>query len=281
VGGEAGFVPGLGGSVSVAGAPTYDDPLCDRAAAWSGEQALANVSTPDADERLLAMTHDALTIVFSRDDALLVADRQSASADFGEPVVLTLPEPYTHLRGVALQDDGLSVIVVESEGKLFADMTRAARTGAFAGAAKSSRFETLAESSRQFGQLSSPVLAPDGSLYFTEIGPSTSRVRRSVLSADGTYFESPGELLDTVSLGGNDGLSKLVQSVSSDERTLFFFDEALGHTVGLWNSSPGGPFTEPTEFPELVSAFSDGACSHLYGTREQNDSLDVIALTAE
>jgi hypothetical protein len=280
VGGEGGIGHlGLGGTVTAAGAPMYDDPLCDREASWSGDAPLANISTPDADERLLGMTFDALTVVFSRGDALLVADRASATADFGTPVAVTLPEPYTHTRGVALRSDGLAMIVVEAEGKLFADVTRSARSGTFDGEPDPARFLAVAENSELFsGKLSSPVLAADGSLYFTQIGPSSSRVFHSHLAEGDALFEVPAMSEDTVTLGGEDGKSKLTQSVSSDERTLFFFDEALGHTVGLWNSGPATPFVDPAEFPELLSVFSVAGCTHLYGTREVGGSLDVVLL---
>jgi hypothetical protein len=279
-GGEGGaFDPGLGGSLTIGGAPVYDDPLCDRAASWTGDTALPNVSTPEADERLLAMTHDALTLVFSRDDALLVADRKTTTADFDAPVAVTLPEPYTHARGIALQDDGLGMIVVDAEGKLFADVPRVARSGTFAGEPDSARFAAVAENTALHkGTLSSPVLAPDGSLYFTEIGPSSSRVLHSHLAAGDQYFEVQDQAEDIAVLGGKDGKSKLTQSVSSDERTLFFFDEALGHSVGVWNSVPGETFTLVAEFPDLESVFSTAACAQLYGTRELAGSLDVVLL---
>lgn len=280
VGGEGGIGHlGLGGTVMVGGAPTYDDPLCDRQATWGDEAPLSNVSTPDADETLLAMTHDGRTIVFSRDDALLVADRASATATFGAPVAITLPEPYTHARGVALHDDGLAIVVGNVDGKALADVSRATRSGPFDGVPAPARYLAVSDNaSKRSSAIASPVLAPDGSLFYTHIGASASSVFHAFLVEGGAFFDVPPTSEDVVALGGKDGDSKLTQSVSSDARTLFIFDEALGHTVGLWNSAPGAPFVQPVPFSELLSVFSVDGCSRLYATREVSGSLDVVIL---
>jgi hypothetical protein len=271
--GNIGHIGG-GGSLSIGGAPTFDDPICKVAGTWGNPVSLAVVSTANADERLLSLTHDALTIVFTRDDVLMVADRAAASDDFGTPVTLLLPAGYTHEHGVALHPDGLGLVVVSDSGG-FADIERAARSGAFDGAPSDARFVQLADNAVRYGAaLSSPVLSASGSsLYFTQVGTSTSKV----FHAQGTtQFPVPAMPEDLVTLGGMDGDLKLTLSVSADERTLFFFDEALGHAAGLWNAAPGAPFYELARFEGLQSVFTDAGCGQLYGTRTVGDSLDVV-----
>ena len=251
-----------------------DDPLCDMAASWGNPVPLAIVSSSDADERLLSLTHDELTIVFTRDDVPMVADRAAASEDFGTPVPLLLPAGYSHERGVALHPDGLGLVIVSQSGG-FADIQRAARGGAFDGAPSTARFVQLADNAARFGaSLAFPVLsASGGSLYFTHVGASTSKV----FHAQGTsLFPVPEMPEDSVTLGGMDGDLKLTLSVSADERTLFFFDEALGHAAGLWNAAPGAPFYELALFEGLQSVFTDASCDRLYGTRMVGGSLDVV-----
>lgn len=265
---------GGGGSLSIAGAPSFDEPICDVQASWGEPTPLVGISSANADERLLSLTHDELTIVFTRDGVPMVADRTAASDPFGTPVPLALPAGYTHEHGVALHPDGLGLVVV-TDTAAFADLGRAARSGAFDGAPSSARFAQLADNALQYGAaLSSPVLSASGtSLYFTQVGTSSSKV----FHAQGTTnFPVPAMPEDLVTLGGMDGELKLTLSISADERSLFFFDEALGHAAGLWNASPGAPFYELAQFEGLESVFTDLGCGQLYGTRMVEGSFDVV-----
>jgi hypothetical protein len=205
---------------------------------------------------------------------LMVADREAASAPFGAPQALALPTGYTHERGLALYPDGLGLVVGSDSGS-FADIERAVRRGPFDGAPSTARYGELAANAALYGAtLAAPVLSASGtSLYFTRVGPSTSRV----FHAQGTsHFPMPGMSQDSVTLGGSEGDFKLTLSVSSDERTLFYFDEALGHAAGLWNSAPLAPFTKLVDFAGLDSVFTDFGCGRLYGTRTVEGSLDVV-----
>lgn len=270
----------LGGSLAIGGAPIYEDPLCARAASWGNPVALTGISTPQADERLLSMTHDALTLVFTRDDVLLVADRASIADDFAAAAPVTVPAGYTHARGVALHPDGLGLVLVSELADALGEVTRATRSGDFDGALETARFEDLSENALQYGEgLSSPVLSANGtSLYFTQFGGNASKVFHSHGSA---AFAIPTMPEDLVTLGGQDGDFKLTLSVSADERTLFFFDEALGHAAGSWSAAPGAPFYDVAPFPGLTSIFTDADCSHLYGTSDGGGSLDVVLETPE
>jgi hypothetical protein len=265
---------GGGGSLSIGGAPAVDDPLCGLGVSWGDPVSLPVVSSVDADERLLSLTHDALTIVFTRDDVPMVADRAVASENFATPVPLLLPAGYSHEHGVALHPDGLGLVIVSHSGG-FADIGRATRGGPFDGPPSDARFVQLADNAAQYGaSLASPVLSASGtSLYFTQVGASSSKV----FHAQGTtLFPVPALPEDLVTLGGMDGDLKLTLSVSADERTLFFFDEALGHAAGLWSAAPGAPFYELAEFEGLQSVFTDAGCERLYGTRMVGGSLDVV-----
>jgi hypothetical protein len=279
-GGESNGGLDLGGSLSIGGAPIYDPPLCDFAASWGSPVALAGISTAEADERLLSMTHDALTLVFTRDDVLMVADRASVDDDFAAAVPVTLPAGYTHVRGVALHPDGLGLVIVSDMAERLAEVTRAVRSGAFSGALDTARFEDVSRNAFQRGGgLSSPVLSASGSsLYFTQIGSSSSKVFHTQGT---TSFAIPAAPEDLVTLGGSEGDFKLTLSISADERTLFFFDEALGHVAGLWNAAPGAPFYDLAAFPGLEGVFTDSSCSRLYATRDGDGSLDIVLETSK
>ena len=251
--------------------------VCDAEASWGEPIALSGINTADADERLLAMTHDELSLVFSRAGTLFVADRSNADTDFGAPVQLTLPGGYTHERGLSLSADGRSLVIVSQTGDAFAEVARASRSGAFGGSADTARFVALNDNASFYGGvLSAPVLAASGqSFFYTQRMATTSYVFR----ARGTSEFSAPEMQDVVTLGATDGKAKLGQSVSADERVIFVFDEALGHAAGLWSATATAAFTELVELPGLESAFTNVACSRLYGTGDVGGSLDVVMQT--
>jgi hypothetical protein len=272
-----GMLGGLG-PVAGGGAPSAGPSECDSEQEWGDGVSLSTVSTPGADERLLALTHDELSIVFSRDDTPMVADRTDADRDFGEPVVLTLPAGYTHEHGLALSPDGRALVVVSVDRFKLAQVSRSSRGGAFDGAVDESRFAYInANNQSVHAYLSSPVLSRSGStLFLTQIAGESSRVYR----AEGEGIFSLREMSeDTVTLGSDDADAKLTLSVSSDLRTLFVLDEALGHVTGLWSSALGSPYTHATQFSELEGAFTSDGCGRLYGTRSVDDSLDVVVHT--
>ena len=125
------------------------------------------------------------------------------------------------------------------------------------------------------GELSSPVLSEDGrSFFYVEQRGGRSDVWR----ATGAAFDERTKL-DSVTLGGDEGMAKLTLSVSSDERALFVFDEALGHVVSLWSTTAAGAFTQVVALPDLASAFANADCSRLYGTSTSGPSLDVVIET--
>jgi hypothetical protein len=271
-----GHLGGLG-PVNSGGGGVPAAALCDVAATWGDAQPLSGISG-GADERLLAMTHDELSIVFTRDDALMVADRASSSAGFDPPIALTLPAGYSHRHGVTLSSDGLRLVLVSDTGAGFAEVTRSSRQGAFGSAPSSARFSALNYDANQFGaELSSPVLSNDDrSLYFVRLTGDASLVYHALGE---TTFAVPEMSEDMVTLGGHEGDAKLTQSVSADERSLFIHDAALGHVSGLWSSAPGAPFTEPAHFPGFESVFTNHDCTRLYGTRKLEDARDIVVAT--
>jgi hypothetical protein len=226
------------------------------------------------------MTHDELSLVFERDGALLIVDRAEAAADFGAPVELQLPSGYTHEHGLALGPDGLTLVVLTSDGSAFGELSRTTRSGAFGGPVSTDRFARINDNNRfVHARLSSPVLALSGATaFFTAIKGSSSRIFR----ADGEVeLVTRDRAEDEDALGSDDEDAKLSVSVAADLRTLFVFDEALGQVTGAWSAAVGTPFTQEVDFPGRTSVFTSADCSRLYGSRTLGDSLDVVVETPE
>jgi hypothetical protein len=263
------------------GAPEYVEAACKAAADWGTPSALAGIATEGADERLLALTHDELTLVFSRGDQLFVADRASASADFAGATELALPVGYVSSSGVALSDDGRGLVLVSSDGKGFGQVSRATRSGAFADKVSVAPFVAINQIAVQNGgSLSGPVLTADGGAFlYGLLTGSTSNVYLATFASSAKLFNNPLRL-DHVVLGSDDGKLKLTQSISSDLQTLFVLDLARGDVSGVWNQAPRGAwaFTESVQFQGLESAFSNAGCTRLYGTEKLGATLDVVVL---
>jgi hypothetical protein len=265
-----GHVGGLGTTTS--GGAFSDTPSdCDDVS-WSEPVALTGISTPGADETLLTMTHDELSIVFSRDDALYVADRASAAAAFGSPAEVTLPAGYTHQYGLAISPDGLTLVAVSDTSEGFADISRAARQGAFDAEPSTARYDSIAYDANQYGRyLTWPVLSKSGeSLFYTALIGDSSYVYHAHGQASFAVPAGMGVL------GGEGGDLKLTQSVSADERVVYVFDQALGYSVGYRSSAPGAPYYMPVPFEALRGVFTNDGCSRLYGTADDGASLDVV-----
>jgi hypothetical protein len=268
-----GHLGGLG-PVNSAGGAASEAALCDVTTTWDNPQPLSGIGG-DGNDSLLAMTHDELTIVFSTQAGLWVADRANASSSFGTPVALTVPAGYDATYGAALSADGLRLVMVSDTG--FGEITRASRQGAFGTTPSTAAFDSLNYDATQFGAyLRSPVLTKDDqSLYFVRQTGDVSLVYHAVRNVG---FAVPEMSEDMVTLGGTADDLKLTVSISTDERTIFIFDEALDHVSGLWSSAPGAPFTELAEFPGLRSAFTNDGCTRLYGTLEVEDGSDIVVL---
>lgn len=247
---------------------------CKPAEKWANPKSLDGISTPGADELLLAITHDEKTLVFSRGDDLFVADRSSADVDFGTEVLLTLPDGYVFARGVALTPDGLALTLVDANGYAFAEVTRVARSGAFGTEPSTARFAEVNDAQKfSHDILSNPVLSEDGkSFYYGARKASSTRVWQA---RGGASFSSLTQL-DPVALGAEDGKAKLPLSVASDERALFVLDEAVGHVAGLWSLTAQAELAQRVDFADLQSAFTSTDCGRLYGTRKVDASLDVV-----
>jgi hypothetical protein len=257
-----------------AGAPPNPPPSCDIGKKW-GNPVKLSLSTPQADERLLSMTHDELSLVFSRDDQLFVADRSDPKQDFAAPVAVTLPSGHTFEHGVALSADGLTLVIVRTDQLGLAEVKRSERGKTFEGDASVARFSFVNVGLTQSGLLSSPVLARDGqALVLTRLEAAD----QTGLRLRGQHFDQV-EQLDSVTFGAEEGKHKLSQSLSDDARTLFFFDEGTGHAAALGTLTPRAAFTLRADFPDLLSAFTNLGCGRLYGTLEVDGSLDLVVET--
>lgn len=217
---------------------------------------------------LLAMTPDELSVVFTAPGAetprLFVADRGKPDDAF-TPLELSLPEGLSAAFGATLTSDGLGLIVVRADQDGFAELERASRGEAFGNEPDVSRFEALNDQKPTSGRsVGFPVLSADGStLYFVRFFGGALVVQSSL--GDGARFDQ-GVEIDEFTLGGPEGEHKLLCGLASDQRAIFFADQASGHAMALFRSHDDAPFYDLLDLGERQGAVPNRDCSRIYST---------------
>lgn len=257
---------GMGTELEIGGAPVQAPPgVCDPVMKL-GKAQTQDVGVPAP--ILLSMTADERSVAFTTgaDDllALHVADRASASGEFTDRLV-TLPEGFEAKSGVALSSDGLELVVVMSDHSGFATLSRGSRSEAFAGDADPTAFVPINRQKPMSGKsVGWPVLSNDGkTLYFVSYF-GASLVRQSERDEHGVF--DGGTAIDEFTLGGEEGAYRLINGVSSDQRAIFFFDQATSHQMALFRSAPGAPFYDLLDLGERRGATPNTDCSLVYSS---------------
>lgn len=215
--------------------------------------------------KLLSMTPDELSAALTTDGgALHVADRSAANQTF-TALEVTLPEGYVADTGVALSPDGLSLIVVRDDGSGLGELKRAARGQAFGAEADTTRFAVINGLQGTTGRsVGWPVLSSDEKeLYYVSYFGYALVVQSS--AGQGGVF-AYGMEIDEFTLGGVEGEYKLLSGISSDQRAIFFLDQATGHSMALFRSYPNAPFYEPVDLGEREGVAPNESCSRLYSS---------------
>jgi hypothetical protein len=275
-GGEAGSVSGEGGAAGEEPGTVVVVPpaACPETASWMGATPLASVSTT-ADERLLSITADELDIAFLRDGAPYVAHRASTKDDFDAGTAVSLPAGYQADAGVALSADGLTLVLVSSDGQSFASLSRATRTDAFGDTPDPSAFQALnARAVQTLEHFAAPVLAPDGKSFvfsaFTLGQFGISVVYESLWAK--TEWDMPRHISQDLFDGSADK-RPLPTGLSSDSRTLFYFDEAQSKELARFRDRPDAPLYDTIDLGALNGATPNLGCNRLYYSK----SGDVLS----
>jgi len=247
---------------------------CSETAAWMGAAPLPSVSTT-ADERLLSITADELDIAFLRDGALYVAHRARAKDDFDAGTAVTLPAGYVADPGVALSADGMTLVLVASDGQSFASLSRSTRTADFGSAADPSAFQALnARAVQTLEHFAAPVLAPDGkSFVFSAFTPGQNGI--SVVYESlwvNAEWDMPRNISQSLFDGSGDK-RPLPTGLSSDSRTLFYFDEAQSKELARFRDRPDAPLYDTIDLGALNGAIPNLGCNRLYYSK----SGDVLS----
>ncbi|HET9930636.1 MAG TPA: hypothetical protein VFQ35_08110 [Polyangiaceae bacterium] len=273
--GEAGEA-GAAGDGGARGEPL--PPLCSPEQNWSEGQRLAFSAA--GDDELVGVSGDELSIAWFAAGELRYADRAKRTDAFGAPVPVAGGADY--FGGATLSSDGLSLIAVRKDGKSFGLLRRASRTDAFAGAFDEAPFVQIAAAPGTFrarGPFGDPVLAPNGlSLVYSNLDPAAdggpSLYESSRLgSRDAWPF---GEPIDGNMLVVSGSSFRRPSAISTDKRTLFYWDEAERESRAAFRSYASGPFETAVSLGERARAVPNAECDRLYYSAPGAQGLDVF-----
>ena len=240
-------------------APAYTAE-CSPTGAWGGA---AKVSSDAADgATLIGITPDELSMVWAEAASSVtvynLADRSSRSAAFGAHVELAAAAV------VALSPDGLRVVTFSETQDSLLTLSRADRDSAF-GSAQEGEFSRLNADAQAKGSLfSSCVFAPDDrTLYYTLGGPEERYPLHVSTRSDAAPWPV-GQALEQCELEAHAGYGRYPTGISSDGRTLFFYDSWRVEARAAWRAASSGPFTWFRDLGALSMPQPNGACDRLY-----------------
>jgi hypothetical protein len=269
---------------SDAGPPPPPPPVCDPNAVWSTGQLLA-VST-QADDSLDAVTADELSILWTSGTGatavLLYADRAAATDPFGAPQ--TVASGAFAVDRAAMSPDGLRIVVVNSDGQGFSELTRASRTAPnnIVGAPSTGTYGNLDGVLPAGESYGDPVLsADDHAFYYSVYGAGTTdTIRRSARLFAGDSWPPAGVAIgSSPSLEAQGSLRRQPTGIASDGQTLFFWDQVSATERAAFIDETTGDFSVFIDLGARAMAAPGSSCHTLYYSAAGASSLDLFVAT--
>ncbi len=228
--GDSDTQPNLGFGGAVTGAPPDPtSPLCSLGANWGAAEELVGLTTPAEDVRLLSVSWDELTLVYFDEQDVRVFDRNQFDTEPKKGTPLDLSVDIDPSLGGAIGPDGLSLILVESQGRAFHLYSRASRSQAFEYADAQNVFDVLNALPGLGVYLSYPVLLEETLLWVetrdeSSVWYGTTQSERYNREGQVGCSEFGCDYL----LDGFMGYNKYITSMSTDGLSIFAMDELTG-----------------------------------------------------
>ena len=207
------------------------------------------------------------------------ADRASNTDAFGAPQTLAAGSFATDR--VAISYDGLRLVVVNSDGQGFSELTRSSQLppGNTFGAPSTGSYTNLNGALSAGQSYDDPVLsAYDDAFYYSVYGGgATATVYRTARLLPGDAWPVGAALSTSTLLAAQGSLRCRPTAISSDDQTLFFWDEISGTERAAWIDESNGAFDNV--FLDLGArqwAAPDTSCDRLYYSAEGSASIDLF-----
>jgi hypothetical protein len=258
-GGTDGTVPGV----------TIPPSVCSPAVLWGSGTSLGLAI--EAGAALGAVTPDELTIAWTYSTAAGIAvawaDRASSADPFG--ATQTAAGGYFADDRVALSPDGLRLVVVDADRQGFSELTRSTRTGAgnaFMDASSGSYVNFAAAGLTAGQSLGDPVLSASDTAFYYSVydGVQSATIYQSLRLLPGDPWPVGAVLSDAPQLAANGSVRRRPTAISSDEQTLFFWDEAVAMERATWVDPLSGAFDTFVDLGTRSGAGPNATCTRLY-----------------
>lgn len=258
---------------------------CDPASTWA-TGTLIPISTA-SDDALDSVTPDELTIAWTSGNAIFYSDRASSTDAFGTAQNLDVAAGITAgtyaADRVALSPDGLRLVVVNADEQGFSEFTRTARIGSgntFA-SPDVGGFGNIDLDTPSGASVGDPVIGATDTTFFYSVygGGATSTIYRA-LRLTSTDAWSSGAALDVATdLQAQGSSRRQPTAISSDNRTLFFYDQVNSIERASWINESTGEFDTFADLGTRVWAAPNSACSTLYYSSAGTSSVDLFSAT--
>jgi len=273
-----------GGDSGVDGAymPPPVGAVCSQTATW-GTGTLLSISTP-ADDELDSITADELTIAWTEGSGssatIEIADRASNTDAFGAPQ--SLPAGQFTADRVSLSPDGLRLVVVNADAHGFSELTRSARTSSSAfGPAATGSYATLNGVLAPELSYGDPLLGADDAVFYYSVygGGQTATLYRAARLLSTDPWPAGAALAPSAGLAAQGTLRRRPTGISSDEQTLFVWDEVMGMERAAWIDMSTGAYNVFVDLASYELAAPASSCHALYYSAPGATSTDLFVVT--
>ena len=284
-GGDAGDAGAMVEAGDGGGIPPPPVAICNPSASW-GAGALLSVSS-SLDDVLDAVSPDELSIAWTEGSGstatLQVADRMTTAAAFGTSQTIAAGSFST--ARVALSQNGLRLVVVNSDGQGFSELTRTSRLppgNTFGAPAPGSCTNLDAAGILAAGEsYGDPVLsADDNAFYYSVYGAGrTATIFRAARLLPGDAWPVGAAIPASSGLAAQGSLRRQPTAISSDEQTLFVWDQVMGTERAAFIDESTGAFDVFVDLGARSMAAPNTSCTNLYYSAEGTSSVDLFVAT--
>lgn len=263
-------------------APKDTPPALCSGATWTDRAPLVSTS---AEERLGSITPDGLVIAttvarLGGGADILVATRDDVNDRFPAPTPVA-GGPWAEGRA-ALSADGLRLVAIDPSRRKLVELARGSRAAAFV-ATPGDGFATLNQHAAFYSftaeTYADPVLSASGlTLYYARFGTTATKTIYASHRASVNEAWSLGAPVDGAALESAFGKRKVPTGVSTDERTMFFVDEATGRSAATTRRAEtcGFEAAATVDLGDRSYAAPNAACDTLWFSAAGASGLGVF-----
>jgi hypothetical protein len=229
--------------------------------------------------RLGSISPDELTAAWSSGSGdLYVAERPTFKDAFGPAVKVNAVALATDR--VALAPTGRTLIAVQADRAAFVGFEKSGTSGSWANSS-GLEFTQVRVAFEGGGLASDPVLSGDKRSFFFVVTPPgrPSVLYESIWDSNQRSWGLPASLPTAELQPTAAGKRRRPTGTSSDDLTLFFFDEATNVERAAWRDAPNAPFTFFKDLGARAEAVPSLRCDTLYYQSE--DAMGAGVFMAE